>query len=235
MSMKPHEIYGTQMSEVKLRLLSAERMTAAPSPLTGLAALDSEFCFLQIRKIIELITFSGMVREQARYRKLRAAERKRDTDRADATADWKASEILSRLVKLSPCVLPIPLGEHYLTEHGVVHFEREELTVTHARLIELYKNCSRFIHVANPLVEEFGVQIEEQRQKYIRAPATVKDGLAFLRKLLWLHAVVQLEWTDMDDPRSIDNPSSAWIVDFGAPDAQTVNMTLGTASDTDPS
>ncbi|MES2759023.1 MAG: hypothetical protein V4693_16740 [Pseudomonadota bacterium] len=232
--MKPHETYCSQMCEAKIRLISAERMVESQSPLTGYSSLDSEFCFLQIRKINELITFSGMVREEARYRKLRDKDRRSDKDRVDPSADWKASKILARLVKLSPHMLPIPLGEHFQSELRTIHFERKDLAVNHERLIELYETCSEFMHVSNPLVENIGEQVEDQRQKYTNAPDTVRAALTFLRRLLWLHAVVKLEWTDTDNPCSIENPECAWIVDFSAPDDQTVNMTLATTLDTDP-
>ena len=38
------------MAEAKQRILAIERIGGAAQPLSGLAALDSEFCFLQLRR-----------------------------------------------------------------------------------------------------------------------------------------------------------------------------------------
>ncbi len=64
----PHEIYRTHMLEIKLRLQRAEFVLRSPSPVTGLASLDAEFCFLQIRRIVEIITFCAALRDEARYK-----------------------------------------------------------------------------------------------------------------------------------------------------------------------
>lgn len=58
----------------------------------------------------------------------------------------------------------------------------------------------------------------------------VRRTLDFLRKLLWRHAVVQLDWTNSDDAKSLNGPRSAWIVDFGADDSQDVTIVLAKAA-----
>ena len=232
MSTAPHEVYHSQMIEAKLRILAAERVLASSGSLTGLASLDSEFCFLQIRKVIEIVTFSGMVREERRYRQFRKSEKRKATGPDPNPADdWNAKKILEKLVRLSPHVLPIPLGAHSRTECGVINFDRADLTVNHGRLVELYEVCSDFIHAPNPLVADYRTEVELQREKYLKAPDTVKEALLFLRQLLWLHVAVQLEWTDESDPTLADNPTSAWIIDFNHPMDGVVNMTLGVARD----
>lgn len=228
--MAPHDIYHSQMTEAKLRILAAERALASSKSLTGLPSLDSEFCFLQVRKVIEIVTFSGMVREEQRYRQLRKAEKKKPTaPDPDPSDDWNAKKILSKLVRLSPHVLPIPLGAHPRTEQNITNFDRAELIVNHDRLIELYEVCSGFMHSPNPLVANYKAEVESQRTRYRNAPHEAKAALLFLRQLLWFHAAVQLEWTDKDDPTSADNPTSAWIVDFSHPLDDVVSVTLAVA------
>jgi hypothetical protein len=232
MTIAPHEIYHSQMTEAKLRILATERVLASGRSLCGLPSLDSEFCFLQMRKVIEIVTFSGMVREEHRYRQLRKAEKRKPTaPDPDPSDDWNAKKILSKLVLLSPYMLPIPLGAHSRTEPGVVNFDRAEITVNHGRLIELYEVCSGFMHSPNPLVENYKADVESQRSRYRNAPDEAKAALLFLRQLLWLHAAVQLEWTDKGDPTSADNPTSAWIVDFSHPLDDVVNVTLAVAQE----
>ncbi|OEZ69272.1 hypothetical protein JAB5_27130 [Janthinobacterium sp. HH103] len=235
MPTKAHDVYHVQMTEAKLRILAAERVSTASAPLTGLSSLDCEFCFLQIRKVIELITFGAMVREEHRYRHFRTTEPK--TSKApepDPTRDWNAKEILSRLVKLSPHMLPIPLGAHSSTGTGTINFDRAKTVVNHSKLIELYGVCSTFMHASNPLGENYIARVEIQRGEYRKGPQTIKKALDFLRRLLWLHAAVQLEWSDQQNASCVDNPTSAWIVDFSSSENDVVNIVLATTQDTDP-
>ena len=127
-----HEIYRTHMLEFKIRLGRAEYIARSESPVTGLSTLDAEFCFLQIRRIIELITFSAALRDEARYKKLRElqkAENKRD--HGDYSKDWEAAEILKRLSEISPHFLPIPIKQITNIEPGILHIDRSSTVVTH--------------------------------------------------------------------------------------------------------
>lgn len=211
----PHEVYYTQMVEAKLRLLAIEKILNAVMPISGLVAFDSEFCFLHIRKIIELITFSAISREKSRYKKLRKQDHQANPkDHGNAAKDWQSPNILKRLMSLSPYVLPIPITHAIQTGSNTFHFERHTMSVTHSRLIELYKMCSSYMHSKNPLDTDYVVQVEMERAKYQVAPVEIRRAQEFLRKLLWQHAVVQLDWTDRENPKAIDDPKSAWLLDF---------------------
>lgn len=127
----PHEVYKTLMADAKLRLLSAERVIHATTPVTGLLALDCEVCFLQVRRVIELVTFSALKREEGRYARLREQERLvNQRNNGDPSKDWQAPEILRRLVTLSPYALPIPIVGGAPGHSGVTHSERQEMTVS---------------------------------------------------------------------------------------------------------
>jgi len=228
---EPHQIYQTHMAEAKLRLLAVERIADATTPLTGLRALDSEFCFLQIRKVIELITFSAIKREEARYSKLRELERKANPkDHGNPAKDWQAPDILKRLVSLSPHVLPIPISKVAQTGPNAYHYERHDMSVNHGRLIELYGACGGYMHAKNPLVGNYIAQVEAERTKYESAPTEIRRAQDFLRKLLWQHAVVQLDWSDPENPKAIDSPSSAWLLDFGSTKDEQVTLVIGEAT-----
>lgn len=98
----PHEVYRTHMADAKLRILSAEKILAAVKPATGYVALDLEFCFLQIRRVIEAVTFGAMVREELRYAELRSIKRSANArDHGDAARDWQSPEILKHLASLT--------------------------------------------------------------------------------------------------------------------------------------
>ena len=70
-----HEMYRTLMLEIKIRLIRTEIVLQSKQPVTGLSSLDAEFCFLQVRKIIELITFSAALRDEDRYKRLRELQK----------------------------------------------------------------------------------------------------------------------------------------------------------------
>lgn len=227
----PHHIYQIHMAEAKLRLLAVERVLNAPTPITGLLSLDSEFCFLQIRKVIELITFSAIKREEARYSKLLEQDQQANPrDHGNPAKDWQAPEILKRLVTLSPHVLPIPISKANRTGSNVVHYERHNMSVNHGRLIELYGTCGGYLHAKNPLVTDYLAQVEAERTKYGSAPMEIRRAQDFLRKLLWQHAVIQLAWSDPDNPMIVDGPGSAWLLDFGATNDEQVTLVIGEAT-----
>lgn len=218
------------MADAKLRIVSSEKILAAVKPLTGYAALDIEFCFLQIRRVIEAITFGAMICEEARYAALRGIEKSINArDHGDASRDWQAPEILKRLVSLSPHVLPIPHKEGKVVSPGLIHFDRQRIEISHARLIDLYTRSGGFLHAKNPISRDFVALVEAQREKYVAAPLEVSRALTFLRQLLWQHAVVILEPSGQHDPRTPANPKHAWLVNFGINDGPDVSIVLAEA------
>jgi hypothetical protein len=231
--LQPLEIYRTHMAEAKLRLLAAEKIAQSSTPVSGLSSLDMEFCFLQIRRIIELITFSAMKREEERYGKFRKQQHLAEPRaHGNASKDWNAPDILKRLISLSPHALPIPLAKATLQDNGITHFDRKQITLNHSRLIDIYEQCGGYMHGKNPLVDDYLSLVESERTKYIKAPIEVNRHLEFLRKLLWLHAAVKLDWSDAENPQLPDNPKSVWIVDFGTSQDEKVNIAIAEAEST---
>lgn len=227
---EPHDIYRTHMIDAKLRIVSASKICGSPHATLDLPAFDTEYCFLQIRRIIESITFAAMVREESRYRRARKMENANNPRKhGDASKDWNASDILKMLIGLSPHILPIPIKEPLLQEAGFWQFKRKQMTINHDRLIEMYKRASGFLHAKNPLVNNFDAFIEKERIKYGDAPRLIKKDLDFLRSLVWKHVAVTLEWTDHNNPQIGDDLKFAWIVDFGVEEDQEVNLTIGEA------
>jgi len=86
--------------------------------------------------------------------------------------------------------------------------------MNHAHLIEFYKRAGGFLHAQNPLVSDFLHRLNEQRKAYDGMPKELARILDFLRKLLWKHIAVTLEFEEGTDPRTADSPKFAWIVDF---------------------
>lgn len=225
-----HEIYRTHMLEFKLRLQLTEQVSAAKSPVTGLATLDAEFCFLQLRRMVELITFSAAVRDEDRYKKLRELQKQENgRDHGDYTKDWEVPEILKRLSEISLHFLPIPIKKMSRSQATKLHIDRKSLSVTHGRLIEIYKTASGFLHGKNPLGKDFTQLVITERMKYEKAHAEIQRCLKFFRNLMWHHAAIGLEWSDHLDPRELANPQRAWLIDFGDENAQGIAIVLAEA------
>ncbi len=225
----PHEVYRTLMLELKLRLQRAEFVLRAPSPVTGLASLDAEFCFLQIRRIIEIITFTAALRDEARYKKLRELQKtENNRDHGDYAKDWEAAEIQKRLSEISPYFLPRPIKRIVKTEIAH-HVDNKSLSVTHGRLIEIYKQSSSYLHAKNPLGKDFQTLVNAERTKYDKARKEIRKSLQFIRSIIWHHAAIGLEWSEELDPREPANPQKAWIVDFGQEDKNEIMIVLAEA------
>lgn len=224
---KPHEIYLRQMVEVKSRFRASYRLLGAKKPLTNNLDIDNEFLFLQLRHIIELITFSSIVADEYRYqrsRELDAAANKKD--KGDYTADWNATDILVKLSKISPHFLPKPLGSMTIQSDGTKHFNEAAAKLAHDRLISIYKNSGGYLHSQNPYKENV---IELEKQKKISARTTVTKELEFLKSVIWEHAKIGLNWEENADPTQLDNPNTAWIVSFGDIGNDRVQMVLANA------
>ena len=146
-TVQPHELYLSQMTEVKRRFRAADRILGAKKPLTRDIDIDNECVFLQVRRIIELITVSAIVsdeRRSQRSRELDAAVNARD--KGDYTVDWNAPDMLIRLSKISPYFLPRPLGAMTVQLDGTKHFNEAAAKLTHDRLISIYKTAGGYAH-----------------------------------------------------------------------------------------
>lgn len=225
-----HAIYQTLMAEAKIRILASENILLSPQPITGTKALDTEICFLQIRQIIESITFGCLVREEGRYTALRKIEKSKNSrDHGDSSKDWQAPEILKRLITLSPHALPIPIKKASEIGAGSFHLDRKRISANHDRLIDLYSRSSGYLHAQNPICKDFAAQVETQRSKYVSGHLEAEKAIKFLRDLLWHHAVVNIESPSSDNPLEPASPSHAWIIDFGATPESEVEILIAEA------
>ena len=227
-TVQPHELYLSQMTEVKRRFRAADRILGAKKPLTRDIDIDNECVFLQVRRIIELITFSAIVSDERRYqrsRELDAAVNARD--KGDYTVDWNAPDMLIRLSKISPYFLPRPLGAMTVQLDGTKHFNEAAAKLTHDRLISIYKTAGGYAHTPNP----FKANVEEmERQKVANARATLTKELAFLKSVIWEHVKIGLAWQPDADPKQHDNGETAWLIWFGDMGTDKIRMSLAVAA-----
>lgn len=215
------------MLETKRRFRAVDRILGAKKPLTQNEEIDNECAFLQVRKIVELITFSAIVSDAQRYQRSREIDALANPkDKGDYTLDWNAADILIRLSKISPHFLPRPLGEMTTQPDGVKHFNEAAAKATHDRLIAIYKTAGGFAHMPNPY--KLNV-VELERKKKENARTVLEKEVRYLKSIIWEHAKIGLAWQSDSDPTELDQSETAWLVWFGDKGTDQVRMSLATA------
>ena len=204
------------MIEIKIRIKAIDNCFQKGGG--SLSFLDTEFCFLQSRKIIEQICFSSILCDQKRYedfRKIEGLTNKKD--HGNYVKDWKSPVILKKLKDINPYFMPRPLGEQVIL-NNVKHF-KEGFQTTHKELINMWEKCGSFMHIPKPFGEKnYKIHIDKIRTKYSEATETIKNYNQYFKNLLWKHAAIGLEYKLSDDAfDSLDpaNPETAWLVNFG--------------------
>ncbi len=226
-SLKPHELYLQQMIEVKQRFRAVDWILGAKKPLTRNQEVDNESAFLQVRKIIELITFSAIVSDEQRYKRLRELDAvKNPKDKGNYALDWNAAEILIHLSKISPYFLPRPLSIMAEQADGTKHFNEAAAKLTHDRLIDIYKKAGGYAHIPNPYKLN-GIILENKKKETARE--ILKKEVAYLKSVIWEHVKIGLIWKPDTNPTELENSESAWLISFGNKDTDQVSMALATA------
>ncbi|KQV49529.1 hypothetical protein ASC95_18240 [Pelomonas sp. Root1217] len=89
--------YQRQMQEISVRFAAIDLIVSATKPRSLRTELDNEMLWLQLRMIVELVTFAGITADQQRYATLRADVLKNP----DYTRDGKVNKILPTLARIS--------------------------------------------------------------------------------------------------------------------------------------
>jgi len=214
---KAANLYLEAMIEVKRRFRAADRIIGAKRPRTLTKNFDDEVLWLHIRRIVELVTFGGMLADELRYAALRA----QTPMNADHTQDWKVNTILPKLQQITPLHLPVSIGPFRQMPDGTWNFLGGEETLSHDRVIEIYNVAGQHLHTRNPL------SVEAPRDA---GALSVRDlavaELTYLKKTLWQHAKIGLAYEGADGPTTSTNHDSAWIVRFGNPDTDDIEMMM---------
>ncbi len=231
MSTSEKEIYRSMMLEIKIRFQAIDNIINTDGNTTLLMSLDSEFVFLQIRKIVELISFSAVLCDKKRYAEFRKVEGEaNERDHGKYEKDWNARVILKKLKNISPHFMPIPISTPDKVDENSYHFDRaSDVAATHSKLIEIYKICGGFMHVPNPFGEDYLEHVEKHRNKYSSSLIEAKSFVSYLKSLIWHHAAIGLDWDEGENPAENANPKTAWIVNFGSNDDQNINIIEGVA------
>jgi hypothetical protein len=212
----PHLIYRKQMLDVKRRFGIVDRILGAKKPRTHDEGTDNEFMWLQIRQIVELICFSAIASDEARY----AAKRKRDGGNNDYRLDSKAGRILEHLQKISPHFLPQPMGVIKTNLDGSKHIgEGAEDKVTLLQLKEIHETAGGHLHALNPFNEQSDQALVDSDSR-----EQIKTNIAYLKSVIWDHYKIGLEWIAGDEPATLANSESAWLIAFGKPNSPDIQM-----------
>ncbi len=143
--LSPEQLYCIGMEEVKFRL------GQALSAFKGKILFDrpdvrEEFLFIQLRKILELIAFSSLIANKAKYAEVYE----------DFHKDWNAKRILEKLEEVNPDFYPNPSqleksGENsYHVVRKLSTQDGDNTPLTKSEFIGLYNICGGMLHIPNP-------------------------------------------------------------------------------------
>lgn len=215
------ESYRFQMIEVKRRFRAASHILRAEAPVSGDIHIDNECAFAQVRQIVELIAFSGLIADRLHYQALRIEEAKNDKsgrDKGDYTADWNAPQILDRLRKINPDFLPQSVGDWV---PGPDHTKHVPFGVigpkTQADLIDVFNVSNRYLHASRPFVSGRDARIELKRAE---ARSILDRQLELLRGIIWRHRKFGL----LPQHPSVAGRKFVWIVDLLDPQTDEVDI-----------
>ncbi|MFC6279901.1 MULTISPECIES: hypothetical protein [Polaromonas] len=213
------ELYRAHMIEAKHRLVAIDRILGAKKPRTLSVSLDDEFCWLQLRQIVELVAFSAVAADEERY----AALRREAKSNPDYRVDSKPAKVLLNLSQISPHFLPKSLGNMVLQPDGTKHFVQGPEIANLERFLEIHDTAGQHLHATNPFSESEGVA---KKLRLAGARQRIRLESDYLKGVLWNHVKVGLLFEADSSPRIQDNPDHAWIVSFGNPMDESIEMKL---------
>ena len=208
------------MREVKRRFRAIDRILGAKKPRTLDADLDDEFMWLQLRQIVELVTFSAMLADEERY----AARRAKQGD--DYQRDGKAGKVLRHLSNVSLHFLPQALGSMTALPDGTKRFEGTQQQATLDRLIEIHEAAGRQLHAHNPADVDGMRDLTALR---LRSRERVVAETAYLKAILWEHFKVGLQRPFEETENPGGDARRVWILSFGRPEEPDVQMAVADA------
>ena len=213
------QLYRDHMIEVKRRIRAIDRILGAKKPRTLTAEFDDEFMWLQLRQIVELVAYSAIAADEERY----AALRQEQDKNADYRVDSKPAKVLKHLSQISPHFLPKSLGVMVPQSDGTKHFESGSEVAVLERFLDIHDTAGKHLHAINPFNEG---DVKDLKVRLAAARRRIGTETRYLKGVLWDHAKVGLQFQPGASPRELENAEQAWIVKFGAPDADGIQMML---------
>lgn len=213
------QLYRDHMIEVKRRFRAIDRILGAKKARTLTAEFDDEFMWLQLRQIVELVAYSAIAADEERY----AALRQEQDKNADYRVDGKPAKVLKHLSQISPHFLPKSLGVMVPQADGTKHFESGPEVAVLERFLDIHDTAGRHLHATNPFNEK---DVKDLEVRLAAARRRIETETRYLKGVLWDHAKIGLQFQPGASPRELENAEQAWIVKFGAPDTDGIQMVL---------
>ncbi|WP_440030498.1 hypothetical protein [Chromobacterium amazonense] len=207
------------MIEVKRRFRAIELILWAKKPRTLTESFDDEFMWLQLRQIVELVAYSAIAADEARY----AALRREQDKNGDYRVDSKAAKVLKHLSQISPHFLPKSLGKMVVQSDGIKHLEEGPETAVLQRFLDIHDTAGQHLHAVNPFNND---EVRDRKLRVVSARARIRTDLAYLKDVLWDHVKIGLQFQPGASPRVLENAEQAWILKFGPPETDEVQMLL---------
>ena len=161
------------MSEMKRRIRLAEEVIAQYPEMGRSKMTDHEgFCFesvcLQIRKILELVAFSGMIANGLDY----------SQKNQDFLAHEKASKIVKNLDRLNKSWFPEHVAIHLAG--GQIFVEPTASAFNRDLWIEVYDKMGEILHIHNPFAGPPKIHMKK----------SIPDTLAIIKRHMQAHRVL---------------------------------------------
>ena len=165
-------LYVECMEELRDRLNTVMWLSYGEQVFKGTAQFVMETQMLQLRMCLELIAYSSLVANQARYSEVRA----------QFELDWKAAKMLAVLDKINPEFYPKPV---YLKSRGAALDGKSRANyevlkdgyLTRDEFAFLYDASSKALHSRNPFSPTTSVEIKYDFPVWVER----------IRKLLRIH------------------------------------------------
>jgi len=175
---KDHLKYRAVLIEIKKRTQVLDRLIEGSIDIM-FPATTVETCCLQVRKIIELITFSSLIASKDEYSAVQAK----------FAQHWNSKLIIADLERIHPNFYPQPVLQVDSERPGITHdlLPRGDDYLTKDELIAAYEECGGMMHAENP----FG-----KKKDYVAYETKIKGWRNKIVNLLNVHIV-----TLIGDPR----------------------------------
>lgn len=143
-------MYLDLMQEVKNRIHSILDICIYRKTSTSFNQTNTEFCYLQLRKVLELIAFGSIVMNKDEVAKQDAKFRQR----------YNAKYILNDIKQIHPNFFPVPLPSWREKLDFMQGLTEDSLTEN--EFVELYEHCGGILHARNPYKAQIDYNKEYQ-------------------------------------------------------------------------
>lgn len=171
------KIYLEQLEEIKIRLAY---ICAYSNDSKDRFIIESHA--LQVRKLIELVSFSLMAIHKTKYKDFRNSIGK------DFRDDWNGKDIITNILSLNPDMFFKPSEKGFsLQSDGTkqIQLKHETQCYTLKRLVKLYQRCGGVLHIENPWKKSTKVD-----QFHMELPSIISK----LKNTLQDHIVLVNHW-----------------------------------------